>query len=296
MNESLRFLRTAFQLIAGRFFDGFGAPVCPDIGKNRRAVRKQLLQQHRRRIERIVLRRKNIGLARSVPVESRIEQGFREVTVRIVIRPLSLSLETARDGVMSDHFLLTARRQILLAVEKVLDDAHHLDNELPVRVLLFAGPLQLFRILVESFLTVFFSPGKCFLILGLAVDTFIHAADDLDLVDGFDPHAEILFKEIRIDLGSCDPHRNGSDLQIGFASHRRGCHSGASEAEQLLLYIIRDLLCGRGLYVPAVDAECRQTFLCVSCQDRSQIYGTRALRPVESPYTLDRHRIHVHGL
>ena len=46
----------------------------------------------------------------------------------------------------------------------------------------------------------------------------------------------------------------------------------------------------------AVDAECGQPLLCMAREDGGEIDRARALRAVEAPDALDRHRIHVHRL
>ena len=162
---------------------------------------------------------------------------------------------------MAHHLLLPAFGQVLVAVHQVLDDAHHLDYELPVLVLLLPGLLDGFRILVEALLAVGLHPGQGLLILGLVVDALCHAADDLHLVHGLHPHAQVLLDEGRVDDGAADAHADGTDLQVGFPTHGGHCHCGAAEAQELLLHVLRDGGIVRLLHVMAIDAESGQALL-----------------------------------
>ena len=46
----------------------------------------------------------------------------------------------------------------------------------------------------------------------------------------------------------------------------------------------------------SVDTECRKALLCMCSKNGCQIYSTRSLCSVESPYSLDGLWIHIHGL
>ena len=114
--ELIRWIKPPFSLatpssvIAGRSLDRFRAPIGAHVREHLRAVGQQLHEQHAEAVERIVFGGKDVRLTRAVPVEGRVEHRLREVAVGIEIRPLALSLEAGRDGVVADHFFLAARR------------------------------------------------------------------------------------------------------------------------------------------------------------------------------------------
>ena len=212
MDEALRFLRHALELVAGCLLDSLGAPVGAHVGEDLRRVRQQLAEEHAHAVERIVLGGEHVCLARAVPVERRVEHRFGEVAVRVKIRPLALALEAAGDRVVADHLFLAACGQVRVAVVEVLDDAHHLEREGPVLLLLLGGLLQLGGVLVEALGAVLAAPSERALKLRLVVDTVFHAADDLDLIDGFHAHAEVFLEEVGVHDRARDAHADGADL------------------------------------------------------------------------------------
>ena len=91
--------------------------------------------------------------------------------------------------------------------------------------------LQFFRVLVPTNLTGLFRPFESFLKFCVIVDAFCHTTDDFYLINGFNTHSKIGFDEIGINDRSADTHCNGTDLQIGFASHGSSCNCCTSESE-----------------------------------------------------------------
>ena len=133
--------------------------------------------------------------------------------------------------------------------------------------------------------------------LGLVIDALGHAADDLHLVHGFHPHAQVVLNKILVDDGAADAHAHGADLEIALAPHGGHGHGGPAEAEQLLPYVggdVGDLV--QILHLMAVDAEGGQALLGVGGQHGGQIHRAGALGAVEAPHALDGHGVHVHGL
>ena len=61
---------------------------------------------------------------------------------------------------MSDSLFLSALRKILITIHQILDDTHHLYNELPVTLLLLIVSLYKIRILIPALLTVGLSPRQ----------------------------------------------------------------------------------------------------------------------------------------
>ena len=294
MDKSARFLRYAFYLIASRFLNRFRAPIGTHICKNLRPVGQKLHKHHSQAVEDVIFRREYIRLSRSVPVKGGIQHRFREITVGIEIRPLTLSLEACRNRIMAYHFLFTANGQVLVAVHQIFDDTHHLNNELPVLVLLLSGFLNLFRIFIKAFNAVCFCPGQRLFKFCLVINAFRHTADDFHLIHGFHTHSQILFNKCGINDGTADAHADRTNLQIRFSSHSGNRYRSSSEAKQLLHNILRDIRCVRILNIMSVNTECRKSLLRMGSQYTCQIYGSGTLRTVKAPYALDRIGIHIH--
>ena len=116
-------------------------------------------------------------------IKSGVEDCLGEVTVGIEVRPLSLALETGCNGVVANHFLFSSLGQIRIAVHQILNDQVHLQREVPILVLLLAGTLQFFGVLVKTFNNILCSPGFQLFKFLLVIDAFRHAADHFDLVN-----------------------------------------------------------------------------------------------------------------
>ena len=197
---------------------------------------------------------------------------------------------------MTDHFFLASFRKIFVAVHQILDDAHHLHDELPVLILLLSVFLHSLRILVKALDAVCLRPGQRLFKLRLIVDALCHTADDFHLVHGLHAHAEIFFNKCRIDDRSADSHADGTDLQIGFSPHGSDSNRRPAETQQLLRHILRDLRRIRILYIMSVNAESGKALLRMGSQHARQIHRAGTLRSVKAPHALDRPGIHIHGL
>ena len=64
------------------------------------------------------------------------------------------------------------------------------------------------------------------------------------------------------------PMVDGTDLQIGFASHGSCCNCCTAETEKLLLYVCGNAGVVSFLNIMTIDTECRQAFLCVGSQEQ----------------------------
>ena len=173
-------------------------------------------------------------------VKGRGEQRLGIVTVRPMVGPLSLTLEAAGDGVVTNLFFLERIGKLLIACHEVLDDAVHLNGEFPLLFFFFGSEFDAaffaeegygFGVIVSAFLAVCLGPSESLLIVLFVVDAFFHTAEDLDLVNGFDAHTEVAFHHVLIDDGACDTHALGTDLEVGFALHRSNSDCCAAEAE-----------------------------------------------------------------
>ena len=99
-----------------------------------------MAEQHGHAVAGIVLGSHHIGFTDAVPVERGIEQRFGIIAVGIEVGPLALSLEAGGNGIVSQRLFLEAHlTQLGVAPHQVAHDNHHLHDELPVGILLFAG-------------------------------------------------------------------------------------------------------------------------------------------------------------
>ena len=275
-----------------------GAPVCADIGEHLAAAGQQMAEKHRNTVASVILGGQDECFADAVPVERSVHQRLGIVSVRLPVGPLTLSLETAGDGIVAERLFLEAHlAQTGITLHKVADNECHLDDEFPVGVLLLACFLLLgtiLEILALIGLAVFFCPGHSLGILLMIVDSFIHATQNLCLVDTLIAHSQILLKECRIDDRTGDTHTHRADREVALAAHAGHSDSGAGKTQQLLGYICRNSIVVQILNIVTVDTERRQTFLCVSGQNSCQIDSTGTLGSVEAPHGLGPVRVHVH--
>ena len=223
-----------------------------------------------------------------------------------MVCPLTLTLETACDRVVTNFLLYECIREILVACHKVFDDAIHLNSELPLFLFLFGCEFDLavfaeerncLWVVITALFAVFFCPCKSFLVLFLVVNAFFHTAKDLNFINGLNAHTEVLFHHILIDDGTGDTHTLGTDLEVGFAAHSSNSNSSTTKAEKFLFYIFRNLV--NLIYVlnfVAINTECRKAFLCMTSENSSKINCARTLCAVEAPNTFDCLRIHIHCL
>ena len=231
MKESASFFSYAFKVISCSFLNSLWAPVCTNISEDLSSVCKKFHEHHSKSVENVILCSEDIWLTSSVPVEGCVQHSFCKVTVWIEICPLSLSLETSCQSVVSDCFLGECRIKVIAAVHQLFDDNCHFNYELKLLFFLLWGELQFFRVLVPTNLTGLFRPFESFLKFCVIVDAFCHTTDDFYLINGFNTHSKIGFDEIGINDRSADTHCNGTDLQIGFASHGSSCNCCTSESE-----------------------------------------------------------------
>ena len=191
---------------------------------------QQSHKQHTQTVQHIVLGCQSIRLTCTLIVKAGAQQCFRIVTVRPMIGPLSLSLETACDGIVTNHLFFASFGQILITCHQILDDTIHLNSELPLLFLLLICKTNEIRVVITAHLTVLLGPCKSLLILFLVVNTFFHSAQNLYFIYRLYSHAQIRLYEILIHNGTADTHTLGTDLQIRLTSHGSNCYSCTAES------------------------------------------------------------------
>ncbi len=136
MDNTAVFFRFSFKLIAGHALRRFRRPIGTDISENLSAVRKKLHEKHSETVQYVILCREYHRLLLSFKVEGRIQNCFRIVAVRPMIRPLTLSLEAGCDRIVTNALLDEIIGQIRISLDKVFNDAVHLNGEFPLLFLL----------------------------------------------------------------------------------------------------------------------------------------------------------------
>ena len=287
------------QFLASYTLYSLGAPVCTNVGEHLAATGQQLAEEHCHGIACIVFGSNNISLADTVPVEGAAKQSLGEVTVGLPVGPLTLSLETCRNSIVADSLFLEAHlAELGIAQHQVANDEGHLHYKFPVGILACTVLLLLGTVFVPTLvhLTVFLCPSHSLGILLVVVDTLFHAAEDFCLVHALVAHAQIFLEEVLVDDTACNTHALATYRQVALATHSCNCQGGTCPTQNLLLYISRNSVVCQILNVMAIDAECRQTLLCMTSQYGSQIYSTGTFCTVEAPNSLWPVGMHVHGL
>ena len=191
MNETIRFFCFSFDLISCYSLHSVSAPVCTNISENLSFVCQKFHEQHSKTIQYVVLCCQNVWLSCSVPVEGTVQDCFCKVSVWIEVCPLSLSLESGCNRIVSNCFFFASFRKVFISIHQVFDDNCHLNNEFELLCFLFFAHLQFVRILIESDDTFFFCPCKSFLEFCFIVDSLCHTTDDLYLVYRLNSHTKV---------------------------------------------------------------------------------------------------------
>lgn len=246
-------LGNALGAHAADSFNSVGAPVCTNIGEQARSAGDEFAQKHRQTVETVVLGSESERLFLAVPVEGGVEHSLGEVAVGHEIGPLALTLEAAEYGVAAESLFVPAvlRARVLslcadgadiveliVAEHDVAADKSHLDDELPLLLLLLGGVSDIFGVLVEALGAVFFDPLERALIFLVVIDAELDAAGDFDHVDPLGADAEILLPEIGVAERACDTHCDSTYADIRLASELADSRGAACEAENLLGNII----------------------------------------------------------
>ena len=108
------------QFVTGDALDRGRAPVRSDVREDLRSIRQQMTEQHAQSIQRIIFCCYDKRLPDAVPVKRRIQDRFKEVAVRVVIRPLPLALKSTGNGVVAKRlFTESGLIQIWIADHQV---------------------------------------------------------------------------------------------------------------------------------------------------------------------------------
>ena len=294
MDKSARILRVSLNFIACYALDRCLGPIGAHVGENLRTVGEQLHEQHAKPVERVVFGGEHVGLARAVPVKGGVEDRFGKIGVGVEVGPLTLTLKSCGDCVVSRCLFLAACGELGVSVHQVLNDHGKQNAEFKVALLLLIALADEIGVLVKADAAVFLCPCKRTRIFVGIVDFLGHAADDLHLVNRFHAHAEVVLDEVDVDLRARNAHAKRADLQIGPTAHRSGCDRGSAEAEQLFGHVDGNFGVVEVLHVATVDAEGGQALLRVCGKHGGKIDRTGALGAVKAPNALDRVRVHVH--
>ena len=209
--------------LSGKFFScnslySLRTPVCSHVGEYRCTVSDEVFEKHGQTVASVVLCSEYKRLAYAVPVKRGVEYSLCEVAVRLIVSPLSLSLESSCYGIVSESFLVEASLvELLVASHEVTEYHSHLRYELPVFILTLAVFLLLVAVadvfpFVRS--AIFANPFDSLLVFSLVVYAEVDTAQYLRHVNLFSSHAEILLHEVGIGDTSGNTHCNVSDGQV----------------------------------------------------------------------------------
>ena len=193
-------------------------------------------------------------------------------------------------------FLKSEFFQFRVSLHQIAHDDCHFHNELPVLIFLCTG-LRFFRyikVIALILFAVFFSPSHCLGILFLIIDSFGHTTNNLCQINRFITHAQIFLEKVRVYNRTGNTHRNTAHRQIRFATHCGYSLSRTCKTQNFFSYICRNRIVIQVLYIATINAKCRKSFLCMSCQHSSQIYSSRTLCSIKSPNSFRIIRIHIH--
>jgi len=137
VKESASFFCNTFKVISCSFLNSFRAPVCTNVSEDLSSVCKEFHEHHSKTVENVILCSEDVWLTSSVPVEGCVQHSFCEVTVWIEVCPLSLSLETSCQSVVSDCFFGECRIKVIAAVHQLFDDNCHLNYKFKLLFFLF---------------------------------------------------------------------------------------------------------------------------------------------------------------
>ena len=175
--------------------DGLGAPVSAEIRKNLSGIGEQMPEKHGHAIEGIVFRRNNVWCAAAIPIERRIKNSLHEISIRHVVGPLALALESSADGVMALCFLAEALLgQLGISDHEVTGDEGGLDRDFPFLVELLAAAFLAGGVPIFALGAIRFHPLEGLFQLSLVVDPALDATNEFRHVHGLDAHAEPFFK------------------------------------------------------------------------------------------------------
>ena len=226
----------AGDLKAGDALDRVGTPVGAHVGEYRRTVRDEVQKQHSETVEVVILGRENERRALAVPVKRRVEYSLGEVSVRHIVGPLALTLESAEDSVAAVRLLDVAHfGELRVAEHNVADDERHLRDKLPLLLVLCGVVLPFGRIDLETLRAVLLDPREFLLVFVVVVDAEVYAAENLNHVDPLGADSEILLHEVGICERAGDTHCDRAETAVRLAAHESYRDSAACEAEDLLL-------------------------------------------------------------
>jgi len=246
--------------MTGDAFHGFRAPERPDVREDGSRIGQQMTEQHGNAVEGVVFRSQHKSFAQSIPVKGRAKQGFTEVSVGQKVSPLTLSLKTSGNGVVTKGFLFESKCvQGRITCHQIPDDQGHLDHKFPVLIFLFPGTDLLRAIVINPFvnLAVFGGPGHGFFKFHRVVYTLFHASEDFHFINAFHPDTQVVLKEIVIHDGAGYTHALTAYSQVGLTPHHRHRQAGFDKPQDLGFHIGRYAGIGTVLHILSIDTKRR---------------------------------------
>ena len=280
-------LGQTFHGVAGHALHSGGAPVGADVGEAGSATRQLVQQKHAHAVHGIVFRGEGNSLTRAVPVEGAVEEGFGHIAVRVEVRPVTLSLETAANGIEAHAFFLAVDfLELGIAMHHIAEDDGHEDRLAQGAFLLLGGEDEVGAVAVRANLHELLGPFHGKLELSLVVDAQFHAAAHFGHVDSLHAHAHVAFPEGLVNNGTCDTHGAATDGEVALATQGGHGETSAGKAQNLLSHVLGDGGIIGVLHVVTVDGESRNPLLGITSQSSGQVHSAGALGAIEAPDSL----------
>ena len=287
----------AFQLVARDALHGFRAPVGAHVRKDVGLSGEQVAEEEAGSVQGVVFRGEGHRRARAVPVKGGVEQGFRNVSVRVEVRPVALALEAAGNGLVAHGFLFAVDfLELGVALHHVPEDHGHQHAFLEGPAASGFVQLQVRAVLVFGEFEDGVRPLHGEVEFRFVVNLLVHAAAHFRHVHGLYADAQVVFPEGLVHDGAGDAHGAAADGEVALAAEGGYGQAGAAEAQDFFSHVFRNGGIPGVLDVFPVNGEGGEALLVQSGQGGGQVHGAGAFRAVEAPDGFGRERVHVKGL
>ena len=306
MDYTTVFFCFAREFISGNTLCSFRRPECTNVCKYLCTICEKSHKEHSETVENIVFGCERHRFACAFKIERGVEKRFGIVTVRPMVCPLSLTLESCANSVVTEHFFFKTFGKVFVSADKISYYKIHLNREFPLFFFLlgskfdsslFTEEVNKVGVVVSALFAMLFCPRKSTFIVFFIVNAFFHTTKNFNFVYGFNTHSEIFFYKLLIDDRSADAHAHRTDLEIALATHFGSGNCSATETKKLFFYVFGNV-CNIAyiLNFMTVEAKCGKSLLCVSCKNGCQINRTGTFCSVKAPNAFYSRRIHIHCL
>ena len=193
--------RNAVGSVSRYALASFGTPICAHVVEARRRVADKCSEHHCDTVAGIVFGCERRRRFSSVPVERRCHYSLGEVCIRKPVRPLSLTLEAARNSISAERFFVPAEIvEFGVSVKDIAHDYRHFNDKFPILVcgndFRFCNNIgECFRsVFIKALFAVCFYPSKRLFIFFFIVNANAYSAEDFNFVNPFSSDTEVFLK------------------------------------------------------------------------------------------------------